>query len=338
MALAPDHQAKLVDTLADKAVVSQERLGDLLGGYPVHVNLQVQLLHLLGGEERGDLAEQVRELLVLLEHLLTHGERSVEGGEELLVVLEEHQVQVGDAPVCRENRAEVAPVAVCDLVVYESVLDTLDVRELVPVGLLQARQPVVAHRELTAHTDRSLVRVLLYKRSEIRERREAILVGCLAVRGYGVAVLLRRGLEPVNVVLFKVAVAYGLVGRLGDAARLAEDVDPTRTQVLPVHVDLARLHRRPDGIGTGKPDLVVDRRPALLQREPGYVSEHELLGKLFGADGVRLAGEIVVLGYAAPAATATATAATHGDHRHHDDDTQQPQQVRGFVRQEISSF
>jgi hypothetical protein len=53
VALAPDHRAKLVSyTLADKAVVAQERLGDLLGGYPVYVDLQVQLLHLLGGEER----------------------------------------------------------------------------------------------------------------------------------------------------------------------------------------------------------------------------------------------------------------------------------------------
>ena len=74
MALAPDHRAKLVSyTLADKAVVAQERLGDFFGGHPVHVDLQVQLLHLLGGEERGDLAEQVRELLVLLVHLLAHG-------------------------------------------------------------------------------------------------------------------------------------------------------------------------------------------------------------------------------------------------------------------------
>src|SRR3712207_3092560 len=39
----PDNRAKLVScALADKSVVAQERLCDLLGRYAVHVDLQVQ--------------------------------------------------------------------------------------------------------------------------------------------------------------------------------------------------------------------------------------------------------------------------------------------------------
>src|SRR5918992_1850899 len=63
--------------LLDKAVLTQEVLGHVFGRQPVHVDLRVQPLHLLGSEKRGDGREQVRELLVLVEHLPAYGECTV---------------------------------------------------------------------------------------------------------------------------------------------------------------------------------------------------------------------------------------------------------------------
>src|SRR3954464_11016323 len=104
-------------SLADEAVVAQELPGNLLGRLAVDVDLQVELLHLLGGKKLGDRGKQVGELLVLLEHVLAYGKRAVVGREELLVVLQKHEVQVGDTPIGGEDRAEVALLPIGDLVV-----------------------------------------------------------------------------------------------------------------------------------------------------------------------------------------------------------------------------
>src|SRR3954452_5094299 len=92
-----------VVSLADKAVVAQELLSDFLGRLAVNIDLQVELLHLLGGEKLGDGGEQVCEFLVLLEYLLAYGERTVVGREELLVVLQKHEVQVGYTSIGGED-------------------------------------------------------------------------------------------------------------------------------------------------------------------------------------------------------------------------------------------
>src|SRR5918997_2971227 len=308
--------------LLDKTILAQEVLGHVFGGQPIHVDLRVQPLHLLGGEERGDGREQVRELLVLVEYLPAYGERGVVGREVVLVVYQEHEVQVGDAPVGRKDRAEVALLSVGDLIVDEAVLDTVDLvlGELPAVSLLHARQPVVAIRELAAHAQGGFVRVLVYKCSEVREVLKAVLVGDLLVRGDSVAVLLRRDLQPPDVVLFEVAVGHGLVvvARYGTAG-LAQVVDPGRTHVLPVHIDLTGGQRRPGSIRAGQTDLVVHRSPGVLQGQPGYVAQDQLLGELLGADSVLIPGEIVLLPDAAPTDDASTAATAHGEHRQGDE-------------------
>ena len=262
---------------SDQPLLLQVVLGDLAGLEALTVDLGVERLEVLGGEDAGQLVEGSLGLGVVLQP------GAVDHGDEVfrvlpvLVVLEDHDAGGVEAAVGGADLAEL------HLTLGEGVLgvgraeaERLDLGEL---DAVDAGQPLAAVGSLRAvgvggERDR------LAELAEVAERGQAVLLGVVLGDGVGVGVLGLGRLERGDAVLLR----EGLQLRQGRVGVGAGD----RGGVLAVGLAVQRLGERGEVVGR---DLHV----ALLQRVEVDVAGAEVLHA--GLEALLVEERLVELGH-----------------------------------------
>ena len=155
--------------------------------------------------------------------------------------------------------------------------------ELEPVDALEAEQAVLTLAALRRAVERQVLRLAL----EVRDLRDAELVGLLLRQAHLVRAGERRGRQRRDLLLREVRL--GLLVRLlrvlrDLVRRHAEERAERGPRVLGVGADLAGLERLQGGLLVAEVQLRVDRVAGRRQPLGVDLTEHLLLGEVLGAD------------------------------------------------------
>ncbi len=242
-----------------------------------------------------ELVEQVLNLGSFFQQVHAHNRGGIVGRKEVHVVLEQDQVQRGDAAVSGRRDAHIG-IAVRDGGIQQPDLDVLDITEAEPVGLFQTLQAIGADGEFMVRGKRHVTGHI----GEVADLRDAGFLRELTGYDDRERVVEAPGLQPLDVELLGISLGHDLVGRVvgtggwrrfGRRGRfrqfLAKDGDKAGAGIFHVGVEVASNESFMGDDGAAQVHLALDTVSGIFQQVCENLADDELLGEILRADGYR---------------------------------------------------